>query len=105
VLRSGAIPTSVSILCAAPVSGTTRVGPSMCQPAASAPSTLHAERGQPVAVEPQRTVVRAAPLDPESRAHPRRGGIEIEIERDLGHAPIGLAIILAARDMGVWVAV
>jgi hypothetical protein len=45
--------------------------------------------------------VRAVPLT-SSRAVTRvLAGIEIEIERDLGHQPIGRAIILAAGDGGM----
>ena len=53
------------------------------------------QRRQLVAVEPQRAVVVAVALDAEPGADPRRLGIEVEVELDLGHQPVGRAVILA----------
>ena len=58
----------------------------------------HRERHLPVAVEPQRPIVRARPGDVEHGGHARRRRVEVEVEGNVGDKPIGRLIILASRD-------
>ena len=61
----------------------------------------HADRMQPIAVEPQRPVVIATPRHRHRRANASLAGVQIEIERDFAHQPVGRAIILAADGWGL----
>ena len=61
---------------------------------------LHRQRPSPIARQPQRPVVRAIALHRQRRAHPSRRGVEREVERHLGHQPVGRAVI-GAEDGGV----
>jgi hypothetical protein len=62
------------------------------------PVDRHRQRGQAIAIEPQRAVVVAVPRDLEHGLHPRRLGREIKIERHVGHQPIGRPIFVAPGD-------
>ena len=57
---------------------------------------LHRNQLEVAPVEAQRPGVLAVPFNGEGRAHSRALGVEIELEADLRHQPIGRAIILAA---------
>ena len=61
---------------------------------------LDRDRFEAVAVEPERAVVIAIAFDLQCRPDDGPLGIEREVERDVGHQPVGRAIILAA-DGGV----
>ena len=78
-----------------------QVGPSIRQSsAAPAPSTATASGVSPSPSSRSGWRVRAVAPHRQRRADARRGGIELEIERDLRHQPVGRAIILAADHRG-----
>ena len=58
----------------------------------------HGKRDEPVAVERQRLLVPAIALNVELRTHARPRGIEVEIECNLRHAPLGRPVVLAAMN-------
>ena len=60
----------------------------------------HRHQRLPAAVEPQRADVRILSLDMQRRVDAGARGIEIEIERDVGHEPVRRGVVLTARD--VW---
>ena len=58
------------------------------------------ERYDLVAIEAERSGVRAVAADGQLGLHHRRSGIEGEIQRDLGHQPVGRRIIFATNGGG-----
>src|SRR5205085_11805996 len=64
------------------------------------PVDLHRDELEPIPIEPKLPVVIAIALDAQAGAHPGPVGVEVEVEADLGHEPVGRAVILAA-DRGM----